>query len=234
MSFRAKFYDWLRRRTSPKARRWFKQQKWFMPLTNAFFSTDVYSASYFEDIERLEKDSVDVIAKWVSENLQPKTIIDVGCGPGHMMEAFHNRKIDVFGVDISKHALNKVREKNLKAKKVDLTKPNITLPGVPYDLAISCEVAEHLHEKYANTFVKRMCEASNTIYITAAEPDKNMGPGMMHFNEQPNEYWIKLFEEEGYDLDRTLTDDARNLFGSSDVISYLAKPMIFRRSGNQI
>jgi trans-aconitate methyltransferase len=229
MSARAKFYDWLRRNTGPGMRRWFKERNWFMPVVQVLFSTDVYSSSYYQDVERIEESSVIEIAKWVKAYLNPATLIDVGCGPGHMMEAFHLQGIKVFGVDISESALNRVAERKLQAIKFDLTEADAVLPGVPYDLAVSCEVAEHLQEEYVIPFVKKLSAASDTIYITAAEPDQAIGPGMMHFNEQPNSYWIELFKQEGFIYDKALSEDARRAFTSNGVISYLARPMIYRK-----
>lgn len=233
MSLRSQLYDWLRRNTSAQARGWFKRQKWFMPLTQVLFSTDVYSKSYFEDVERLEKASIIHIASWIKDNINPKTIIDIGCGPGHMMEAFHRLGIRVYGIDISDSALRRVRERGLKADKFDLTDATSLVPGIPYDLVVSCEVAEHLKEKYALLFVQRLCQTSDKIYLTAAEPDTAIGPGMMHYNEQPNKYWIELFQQEGFLFEEEITACAREFFEKQNVISYLAKPMIFRRDVNE-
>lgn len=229
MSLRSEVYDFMRRHSSGKMRRWLKQRKWFMPLAHMMFSTDVYSSSYYADVERIEGNSVEHIARWVKNNLQPESLVDVGCGPGHMMEAFHKQGIRVFGVDISEQALIRVQQRGLEARKFDLTELDNVIQGVPYDLAVSCEVAEHLKKRYAKTFVKKLCEASSTVYLTAAEPDANIGPGMMHFNEQPNNYWIQLFNEVGFSLDKEKTNHARDFLAQHNVISYLSRPMIFRK-----
>lgn len=67
---------------------------------------------------------------------------------------------------------------------------------------------------------------SDIVYLTAAEP--NIGIGLYHFNEQPNDYWIALFKEDGFFFDHELTAAARSYMDLHKVISYLAKPMIFR------
>lgn len=236
MSIRSKLYDVLRRGSNAGVRRWFKQQKWFFPMAQALFGSDVYSKSYYEDVERIERGSVGYIAQWVKRHVKPQRLVDLGCGPGHMMEAFSQQAIEVFGVDISKSALTIVEKRGLKAVRFDLTVPDNEIPGAPYDLAVSCEVAEHLEEKHASTFVHHLCNAADIVYLTAAEPDTGAGPGMMHFNEQPNAYWIELFAHKGFALDMQLTLAAREFYRQKGVISYLAKPMIFKRStlGKQI
>lgn len=206
-----------------------KRQPWFVPLSRVIFGNEVYCESYYKDVERLEGASVPVIAEWIREELRPQRVIDIGCGPGHLARALADRGIEVFGVDISDQAIAATRAKGLACEKFDLTIPGSTLPDVPYDLAVSCEVAEHLEEKYAARFVGHLCAAARTVYLTAAEPDPSVGLGLYHMNEQPNEYWIKLFEEQGYVYDKAATGEARRIFAGANVISYLAKPMVFRK-----
>lgn len=228
---RSTVFNTLRKATSPALRGWIKSSPMFIPLSRAIFGTEVYCDSYFRDIERLEATSVTAVGDWIVEHLRPATVIDIGCGPGHQMKALADRGVRVFGVDIAEAALAIAKgEKGLSVERFDLTTPGATLPGVPYDLAVSCEVAEHLPEQYAQRFVEHCAQASRTVYLTAAEPSADGSTGLHHFNERPNEYWIKLFSERGYTLDEALTAQARTHHAAKGVISYLARPMIFRRA----
>lgn len=211
-------------------RRFIKHQAWFTPVSQRLFGSEVYSDSYYIDIERLEKTSVGEIAAWIGEHISPKTVIDVGCGPGHMMAALEARGIRTFGVDIASAALARAKDKGVSVQHFDLTVEGPSLPGTSYDLAISCEVAEHLDARFAEKFVKHMCAASDVIYLTAAEPNPSMGPGLHHVNEQPNEYWIARFEQSGFVLDECLTASARTALDTDQVIDYLRRPMIFRKT----
>jgi SAM-dependent methyltransferase len=224
-------YDRLRLLTTPNVRKWIKSRSWFVPASRTLFGNTVYSDSYNADIERIEQESVEHIAEWIAREIQPKRIIDIGCGPGHLMAALRRRGVETYGVDISQAAMKRVADKGLKGEIFDLTAPGTKLPGGPYDLAISCEVAEHLEAKYAATFVEKLCAAAPKIYLTAFEPGKAISPGLFHVNEQPNEYWIKLMNERGYQLDEISTRGARKFLDRQDVMSYLQRPMIFRRSG---
>lgn len=225
----ATVYDTLRRCTGPKTRAWFKAQPWFVPITKLLFGNDVYSESYFESIERIEAHSVNVFAEWIDVHIAPKRVIDVGCGPGHMMAAIKNRGMNVFGIDVATAALRRTRAKGLNCEKIDLT-TGTPIPGTPYDLAICCEVAEHLDATHAPHLVAALCSSAPTVFMTAAEPDPSLVIGMHHVNEQPNEYWIALMAQREYSLDTRATHDARECFRQSNVISYLQKVMIFRRS----
>ncbi len=223
---KAKIYDKLRRISSYRVRYWFKSQPWFSKLAQWLFGNEVYSKSYYQDVERLEKESVAVLADWIVTALNPGRIIDVGCGPGHLMQALHQRNVDVFGVDVSSASLAIVHEKQLPFQRFDLTWQDKNLPGTPYDLAISCEVAEHLDTQHAPTFMAHLCGAADLIFLTATEPNKDFGIGLMHVNEQPNAYWIDLAARHGFKLDAALTQSARAYFKQHEVIAYLAEPMI--------
>jgi SAM-dependent methyltransferase len=194
----------------------------------------VYSASYYDDVERLEGDSVEHLAEWIVTTFMPDRIIDVGCGPGHLMSSLSKRGVDVFGVDISRESMQRVRAKNLRAVRFDLTDNSRPLPGGHYELAISCEVAEHLEERFSRVFVRHLVTAADVVFLTAAEPDVSLGPGLFHLNEKPRQYWIDLFAEEGYGYDADAAAAAAEYLSSRGVISYLAKPMIFRRHRHRV
>lgn len=224
---RSVIYDRLRILSSPRMRRWVKSQKWFVPVSRVLFGNEVYSDSYFADIERLEGKSVEVIAQWIVETLAPKRAIDVGCGPGHLMLSLQQRGVEMFGVDIADAAIQRCRVKGVEAQRFDLTTTD-PLPGIPYDLSISCEVAEHLDEEHADRFLDHLTSAADVVYLTAAEPNPEIGPGLYHVNEQPNAYWIDKMTARGWAFDERSTSDARARFADG-VIEYLARPMIFRR-----
>ncbi len=49
----------------------------------------------------------DQIAKRIIEQFEPKTVLDAGCAWGFLVEAFRNRRVEAFGVDISDYAIQK-------------------------------------------------------------------------------------------------------------------------------
>jgi 2-polyprenyl-3-methyl-5-hydroxy-6-metoxy-1,4-benzoquinol methylase len=222
-------YNWLRRISSRRFHQWIKRQSWFYPISKLIFGNAVYSKSYYEDVEQMESDSMRLIADWICRQLAPRRIVDVGCGPGHLMEALAIRSCQVYGVDISIEAIRKVRSRRLRADLFDLTLKESRISGGPYDLVISCEVAEHLEKHFARRLVEKLTETGNCIFLTAAEPNPARGIGLYHVNEQPNSYWIELMAERGFLLDKESTASARIALADGRVIEYLGRPMVFTR-----
>jgi SAM-dependent methyltransferase len=225
---RSLIWDTLRAALPYRARRWVKEQKWFLPVSRRVFGNTVYSKTYFQDIERIEGASTQHVGQWIVDHLRPRRAIDVGCGPGLLLDALHTRGVQVFGVDISDASIERVTERGLRAERFDLTDPLAQLPGAPYDLVVSCEVAEHLEPQYADLFLDKLTAAGPVVYLTAAEPVPEQGVGLYHFNEQPNQYWIDRMRQRGWVYDEVLTHEARDYLKAHRVIDYLAKPMIFR------
>jgi SAM-dependent methyltransferase len=225
---RAFVYDAIRRRTTPRIRQIVKSRSWAMPLLVKVFRSDIYSRSYYEQVEEMERASVALIAAWIWLTLKPTCVVDVGCGPGHLIEALHRQGIRVLGLDYSAAAKAHVEQKGLPFQTFDLTRPGV-LPGSPWDLAVCCEVAEHLDARHAAMLVETLASASNTVFLTAAEVGQG---GLNHVNEQPNSYWIAKFVHRGFALDENLTAQARTTFAERGVVHYLAKPMVFRRVEN--
>ena len=91
-----------------------------------------------------------VIAKAV-QDLQIKTIMEVGCGLGHTMEVFTEHGFCCKGIDVSSHAVSVCQQKGLNAtlqKVEDVTEQ--------YDLVSSDGMLEHfLHfEPYAHQLMR--------------------------------------------------------------------------------
>lgn len=121
--------------------------------------------------------------------IQPKSVIDVGCGIGTWLSVFSKLGIrDFLGVDgdwVDKQLL-KIPENNFVSH--DLTK----LLGInrKFDLVVSLEVAEHLYERYAETFVNSLVNLGSVVLFSAAIPFQG---GIPHVNEQFPDYWAELF-----------------------------------------
>ena len=227
---RALVYEAIKRRTTPSMRRTLKAQPWAIKFLYSIFGSDIYSTSYYEQVEQMEHASMAVIAGWIESTLKPQRVVDVGCGPGHLIEALHRGGASVLGVDYSGAAKDLVSAKGLPFETFDLSVVR-PLPGSPWELAVCCEVAEHLEARFADAFVQNLTSASDTIFLTAAEIGQE--GGLNHVNEQPNEYWIAKFEGRGFKLEKDLTTQARKAFAERGVVHYLAKPMIFRKIAGQ-
>ena len=63
-----------------------------------------------------------------------------------------------------------------------------------FDLVLSLEVAEHLPEDAAATFVESLTRLGPAVLFSAAVPDQS---GERHLNEQWPDYWVERFAAHG-------------------------------------
>ena len=130
----------------------------------------------------------------VLEFVQPKSVIDVGCGVGTWLSVFSELGVpDIFGVDgnwVDKRLL--LIPQNFFASH-DLTRPLVI--GRQFDLVVSLEVAEHLPSESAEIFVDSLTSLGPVVLFSAAIPFQG---GTSHINEQWPDYWAKLFNKRGY------------------------------------
>ncbi|WP_445172690.1 glycosyltransferase [Microcoleus sp.] len=124
----------------------------------------------------------------------PKSVVDVGCGTGSWLAAFHKLGIaDCLGIDgdyvertILQIPLNQFQSADLK-QPLQINRK--------FDLAISLEVAEHLPATCAENFVNSLTQLAPVILFSAAIPFQG---GVEHVNEQWPQYWVYYFQKNGY------------------------------------
>jgi SAM-dependent methyltransferase len=134
------------------------------------------------------------IANWLVTTFNPKKVIDFGCGNGFIISKLKEQGVSVIGVDGSASAVENAAQ-NVK-KNIQVADVSKSLLLGKYDLVISSEVAEHLAKESADIFVSNLASHSiSIIFFTAAEPGQG---GVNHINEQPHEYWIKKFNQNGF------------------------------------
>jgi len=136
------------------------------------------------------------IVPFIINILEPKSVVDVGCGIGTWLKVFKDNGVaDILGIDgdyVDKEML-KINPKNFKEFNLE----KLYISKRKFDLAISLEVAEHLSPRTADDFVKTLIGLSNTIIFSAAIPNQG---GQNHINEQKPIYWIEKFEKRGFKL----------------------------------
>lgn len=132
--------------------------------------------------------------KLMLEGLDSSSILDVGCGQGHWLNAAENMGIiDVIGIDGNSIEASELLFPSEKFKQLDLNEPwNLQRK---FDVLICLEVAEHLDEISAECFIKCLCNHSNLIFFSAACPDQ-MGQNHVHCRWPA--YWQKMFNDYGF------------------------------------
>lgn len=151
-----------------------------------------------------------------------KSMLDIGCGPGDMVELARNRGLETVGID---------GDFTLKLNPTlfvthDFTTGPLTnsLVDREFDLAWSVEFLEHVEEKYISNFMTEFAKCKYVV-CTAAPPGHT---GHHHVNCQPIEYWIDVFGKYGFSYDGDKTTELKE-------VSLMRKPfykkhgMFFRK-----
>jgi SAM-dependent methyltransferase len=190
---------------------------------------DIYDRRYYaETVEPLIKMSAGIMAESIVSEFHPTLVVDVGCGTGELLYALKRLGVDGVGFEGSAAAIEMARAKGIEVAHLDLEQPIDKLEVRPANLAISTEVAEHLPQRFAKTFVEYLCRCANTVVMTAATPGQG---GFDHVNEQHNEYWIAKFRDRNFAYDSEQTARLRRQWKEAKVaVCYHANLMIFHKS----
>jgi hypothetical protein len=153
-----------------------------------------YSSSFFDEIVQESLSSAKVVVPLVVDLVHPSSVVDVGCATGAWLSVFHDHGIkSILGLDGTYVDSAALLIPSDCFRSTDLAKP-FSLKE-EYDLALSLEVAEHLPEPSANSFVRSLCRLAPVIVFSAALPGQG---GVHHVNEQWPEYWRQKFANENF------------------------------------
>ena len=136
------------------------------------------------------------MAQILIERYHPRTTLDVGCAKGFLVEHLRDGGVQAFGLDISPYAISQVREDIRPYCRV--ASGTDAMSG-QYDLITCIEMAEHMSESDARTMIAEMCKHSGQIIFSSIFDDLE---DPTHINVHPADYWIALFQEQGFFPDR--------------------------------
>lgn len=130
----------------------------------------------------------------IMELIKPKSVLDVGCGTGTWLKAFEEAGVEhYYGLDGHYVKESQLQIPHKKFIVTDFSKQWAI--NEEFDLVVSLEVAEHLPESSADTFVKSLTLHGDVILFSAAIPGQG---GQGHLNEQWPEYWQQKFGAHGF------------------------------------
>lgn len=156
----------------------------------------MYDKTFYDTIRPGTQESARWVAPVVLDHLKlgiaPLRVIDVGCGEGWWADQFARLGCEVIGIDGEYVQGSPLGDRFIPH---DLTRTMPEHLHGRFDLAVSLEVAEHLPEWRARTFVEELCELAPVVLFSAAIPGQG---GTGHINEQWPSYWVELFDENGY------------------------------------
>lgn len=149
----------------------------------------IYTASFFGRRNQMSW-RVPVMCDAIIDVFKPRSVIDIGCGIGDLIQGFRERGLFAHGIEGSKEVIPFLACPTTAVTIFDLKEP---FPAAMiFDLAMSLEVAEHIEPEYAENFVETLSNFSNRVLLSIAPPGQG---GHHHVNCQPIEYWDVLFFE---------------------------------------
>jgi len=157
----------------------------------------LYQEDYF--VEGIFETDYASIANLISKTYQPKTIVEFGCGPGHLTRELDKININVTAIDGFSSPEFKNTQK-ITFTKVDLNDQKALeqfLGNKKFDLAICTEVGEHLNPASSEHLIKYLTQSAPVVIFSAAVPGQG---GHGHINCQPREFWHDLFTSNGFRL----------------------------------
>lgn len=143
------------------------------------------------------------IIDWAINDLNAKTFLDIGCGPGGMVEYILSKGLFAFGVDGDPLVKRNLNEDNFLLHDFCIGPLKITKQ---YDIAWSCEFVEHVDEKFIDNYMETF-KSAKIVLMTFAPPGTR---GHHHVNCQTESYWISMFKKRGFDFDQNFTSIAKN------------------------
>jgi SAM-dependent methyltransferase len=151
--------------------------------------------------------------------VNPKSVVDIGCGTGTWLNIFKKNGVTEYlgveGFHLNPDKLvidaDKVLLKDLE-QSFELEKK--------YDLALCLEVAEHLKPESVDLFVESLTKVADIILFSAAIPFQG---GQNHINEQWPTYWEEKFKKYNF----YFSDSIRQLFWENSKIQWWYKQNMF-------
>ena len=188
---------------------------------------EVYGDDYFTMVDQTTGDSAEVIASTIIDHFCPQSVIDIGCGPGNLIDHLRSCGVTVKGVEHAKSALHYCHQRRLDVAEIDLSDPkqNSATLGA-FDLAVSMEVGHQLPPTSAVEYVSFICRHADVILFTSP----SRGDDRLPLNPQPPRYWIGKFEAQGFHFDEPLSSEFRTKWKHKQIASWFYEfPMIYRK-----
>lgn len=160
-----------------------------------YYGKGYYDAEDYENRARWEP-FFRSVAQHIVEDINPKTVLDVGCSVGYMVQMLRELGVEAWGIDNSVYAIDHASNEIQPYLRVaSATQP---LPGdLPqkYDLVLSIEVIEHLRPEESRNALALMCSYTDRILFSSTDSDIN---NPTHVNVQQREYWAEQFAQYGF------------------------------------
>jgi glycosyltransferase involved in cell wall biosynthesis/2-polyprenyl-3-methyl-5-hydroxy-6-metoxy-1,4-benzoquinol methylase len=140
----------------------------------------------FNHMQAEEKPFADRLAVWVKQELNPSSLLDIGCGPGHFVDSFREHNINAKGIDVDDRVYGK--EHLVYQSLFDITTEKA-------DVVVCMEVAEHIEQSLEDEVVSKVVSTvGKTLIWTAAAIGQG---GIGHINCKNKADWAEQITKAG-------------------------------------
>jgi 2-polyprenyl-3-methyl-5-hydroxy-6-metoxy-1,4-benzoquinol methylase len=119
------------------------------------------------------------------EPFAPRTVVDVGCGTGHLLAALERRLPGIerlVGIDFAAAAIARLQESVPRAEGFVASVYDLPLSDDVYELVVCMEVLEHLERPDdALAAIVKLCATSGRIVVTVPDGALDTYEGHRHF-----------------------------------------------------
>ena len=130
-----------------------------------------------------------------------KSFLDIGCGPGGMVDYVNDLGFEALGIDGDDSI---IRKNNHLFVIHDFCESSY-LPLKSYDLGWSVEFLEHVDKKFQCNYFKTF-KKCKYVFVTHAPKDTK---GYNHVNLEDSDYWIELFIRNNFEYLEDITQEIR-------------------------
>jgi len=171
----------------------------------------VYSKEFFERMQKLRLWQKEVGRKIV-DVFGVKSVGDFGCGAGYYLEGMHENGAEVAGYEYMYKEVKGFIPDSIKDRIFQANCQNeLDIVGsLVFDMTFSIEVAEHVLPEYSSNLVWNLTDHANKFIVFSAAPPGQTGCG--HINLQPLEYWVELFNAQGWVESKEWTEKLRDIY----------------------
>jgi 2-polyprenyl-3-methyl-5-hydroxy-6-metoxy-1,4-benzoquinol methylase len=140
------------------------------PCSPQHYDGEYFQADWREEHNRYELETrrrvEDRNPALIVEALSPRRLLDVGCGPGFLMQFLFELGVDVHGVDFAPASIE-LAPPEMK-ERIDLgPTDDLRYPSSAFDVVVCREVLEHLTVLQVRRTVAEMCRVSSRyVYAT--------------------------------------------------------------------
>ena len=138
---------------------------------------------------------------------RPFRMLDVACGKGSLVYYLWRLKLDVWGCDISKHAIDTTPYPLIRDRLfiMDIRKGLDKWVDIGFEVSTCFDILEHIEPKFLDKVISEICRVTErTVFIRMPMADREAPDPHKHgTDEHPSIFtrkeWVERFEKHGFE-----------------------------------